>query len=112
MFSNWLCTCGELLFSPVKRYLRHHTISAFRALLLGGDALLLVILLYIYTHRQSPHFAAWLAGCTATLGFLFVCAIISTRLHGYQPLRDRWLELATGIMLSLSVVAGVGMFSH
>src|SRR5579884_3361528 len=103
MFANWLFARGELLFSPVKHYLRHHTIHAFRALLFGGDVLLLVVLLCIYVNRYSPQFAAWLAGCTATLSFLFVCSVASTLLHGHQLLRDRWLGLATGIMFSLSI---------
>lgn len=47
MFSNWLFARGEQFLAPVKHYLNHHIISAFRVLLLGGDALLLLVLLYL-----------------------------------------------------------------
>lgn len=57
MFSHRLFAREEKFLAPIKRYLHHHPISAFRALLFSGDGLLLLLLIF-GDHERSPQWAA------------------------------------------------------
>ncbi len=103
MFWSWLDTQGRALLAPVRNYLYGHSHLVFRALLLGGDFLCLI--LFWYMQQAFPYQRAtvglWLAGFTATLAALFIFTIGSARLNGYRLEQDSWIRLATIIMLLL-----------
>lgn len=110
MFWDWLYSRCDFVFSPVKAYAHSHMLNAFRLLLFAGDVLLFAILLSVFITRSNPGYAAWVAGLAMILSFLFLCALVSTRLSGCQRYRDRWLKLATETMVLVGVIAGVGVF--
>jgi hypothetical protein len=98
-------------FKPMKMYLRHNTANAFRALLISGILLLLVghwLLLPVF--EQHREYYLWLAGLAATLGTLFIFAILSTQISGYRRYKDSVLGFATGMMFLLSgILAIIGL---
>lgn len=108
MFWNWLFLRESTLFKPVKTYLYNHSNNAFRALLFGGDFLILIV--FGSLQWTFPQYSAylWLASLTATLAILSVFAVGSTRMHGYRRYRDPWVGLAIAIMFALCLVSVIG----
>ncbi len=105
---EWFFTLCSKPFKPLKMGLRRHRVTTFRALLFGGDLLLLTILLgFQQAFQQHREYYAWLAGFAATLGILFILTILSALINGYRRYRDPWLGFATSIMVILSVVLAV-----
>ncbi len=105
MFWIWIFSGFHGIFGSVRIQLYYHRITAFHALLLSGDLLVVVALWctgHLLEYRQE--YALWLAGGTATLGMLFVFTMVSALMNGYWRHRDPWLVYTTGLMFVFSIM--------
>ena len=101
---EWFFTLCSKPFKPLSVVLGHHRTVTLRALLFGGDLLILAILLGFHqTFQHHREYYAWLAGFAATLGMLFILTILSALINGYRRYRDLWMGLAASIMFILSI---------
>jgi hypothetical protein len=113
MFWTRVSTISYELFRPLKTYLHHHSLAAFRTLLLTGVMLLIATLWYTHsTFLYQPHYYLWLAGLSATLGILFLFTVVSVSLYGYHYMRDIWLTLAITTIFGLSATLALAALCH
>ncbi len=100
-------------FGSLRKYLQSHSATTFRALLFGGNLLLLVGLWFsVPFFEQHREYYLWLAGFAATLALSFVFAILSARINGYRRYKDTMLGFVTVMMLLLSGVLVLGGMFH
>ncbi len=113
MLGIWFSDLFSQPGRSLRKYLQGHSISTFRALLFGGNLLLLMGLWFsLPVFEQHREYYLWLAGFAATLALSFVFAILSARINGYRRYKDSVLGFATGMMFLLSGVLVLTWLFH
>lgn len=110
---KWFIDITNQPFKPLRMYLGHHRVSAFRGFLISGNLLLLAGLWLLQPiFQQHREYYVWLAGFAATLAMLFIFTILSARINGFRRYRDSWLGFATGTMFVLSAAFTITGLLH
>ena len=86
-------------------YLHNHLTIALRALLFGGEFLILLAFMYVWEAGVHPRtYSMWLAGLAVILGLLFLLTRVSASINGYRYYHDRWIELAIMFIFLLGLI--------